>query len=79
MQIKYGRIRIDGELCGYAEYEENGHKIQMISKPYGSLIVLDNGKPRKPTYEESLIWAKVAGWLGEDDLWRGLGLKRGGD
>jgi len=71
MEIKYGRVKLPefgSELVGYATYEEEGRKVEILSPPYRELIVLENGK-RVPTNEvHVLIWTRVAGWLGQEQL-----------
>lgn len=68
VEIKYGRKEFDGKLCGYATFEEDGHKMELICPPYESLIVLKDGK-RVPC-ERKYVWAwtRVAGWLGAQEM-----------
>ena len=70
IEIKYGRVRIDGEMVLYSKWYQNGSKNELISSPYNKLIKLVDGKEVKPTTEDAVVWTKIAGWIGADELIR---------
>lgn len=65
-EIKHGRIELNGYACGTATYSEpTGSEVLLISHPIiGLLAYVDGKRIPKPTETMSMIWAKVAGWLG---------------
>ena len=69
-EIKHGRIELNGYSCGTAFYSEpNGSEVTLISHPIiGLLAYVDGKRIPKPTETMSLIWAKVAGWLGSKEI-----------
>ena len=77
-EIKYGRIPIEIEgkqvVCGYATFTEAGRKIELISVPYGGLYVKADGKtiekPGTGTGKYAMLWAKIAGWIGNRNFAR---------
>ena len=70
IEIKYGRVRIDGEMVLYSKWYQNGSINELISSPYNKLIKLVDGKEVKPTTEDAVVWTKIAGWIGADELIR---------
>jgi len=68
MEIKYGRIKHNGKVCGYATWTEHGDTVELIAPPYEPLAKLVNGKSATVTETDVLIWTEVAGWLGTDQL-----------
>jgi len=69
-EIKHGRIELNGYTCGTALYSEpNGSEVMLISHPIiGLLAYVDGKRIPKPTETMSMIWAKVAGWLGTAEV-----------
>ena len=78
IEIKYGRISREGKIVGYAVFETEGKKIELISEPYGPLRVLINGKENNWAESPShfdlgiavQVWTKVAGWIGTEQMAR---------
>ena len=78
-EIKYGRIAREGKIVGYATFEMEGRKIEIISEPYRNLVVLIDGKadwsncPRGFDMHMAVeVWTKVAGWIGTEQMVRGF-------
>jgi len=69
MEVKYGRIEYQGKICGYVTWNENGKKIELISIPYGPLLKFIDGEQVKPTPDDVMIWTRVAGLLGTEELY----------
>jgi hypothetical protein len=67
-EIKYGRIPMDNELVGYVTWNEGNDKVELLSPPYHDLIKVMNGKIVGASEEDVMIWTKVAGWLGVEEL-----------
>ena len=67
-EITYGKVKIDGKIVLYSKWYENGSKNELISSPYDKLIKLVDGKSVKPTTEDAVVWTKIAGWIGEEEL-----------
>ena len=59
---------MDGERVEYATFQDNDQKIELISKPYGSLIKLVDGKKSYVEKEDVIVWTRVCGWLGIDEI-----------
>lgn len=69
-EIKYGRAMVDGKLCGYATWMEDGHKMEFISIPGNKLVKLVDDKMVELTEKDIMLWTKIAGWLGTEELYR---------
>jgi len=68
-KVTYGRIFRNAELVGYCSYtDEKGKLVEIFSPPYKSLEVYVAGEKVKTQSEHVMVWTKVAGWLGTEEL-----------
>ena len=67
-EVKYGRILRNDKIVGYCTYTEEGVKVEIFSEPYKNLEVKINGENVQPNYQHVMVWTKVAGWLGQDQI-----------
>lgn len=78
MDIKYGKIKLDGfGLVSYAIFQNDSNQtVELICPPYKGLYVRIDGKIFPPGSSEVrqyvMLWTKVAGWLGTDQLLNSL-------
>ena len=71
-QVRYGYITVKGKRCGFATYKVRDKEVILISIPYGGLIKFVNGQRATVLPEDVMLWAKIAGWLGFDELHKEL-------
>ena len=68
VEVKYGRIDVEGEKVGYAVWEKEGKRHEIIVPDYKNLKKIIDGKFVKPTREDVMIWTQVAGDMGTAEL-----------
>ena len=71
-EIKYGRMNIDGRETGYATWMEDGRKHEVIAPAYQNLIKIVDGKITKPTKMDIILWTRIAGDMGTEELMKHL-------
>lgn len=70
VEIKYGRTIVDGKPCGYATWMEDGHKMEFVDIPNMRLVKLVDNKRVELTEQDIMLWTKIAGWLGTEELYK---------
>ena len=73
-EIKYGHIELEGNTIGYATYNINDTKVELLNLSNGLHVRIDGKIKYKPgdqgIYPYVIIWTKVAGWMGTADFAR---------
>lgn len=71
-EVKYGRTNVHGLGCGYAVWQEGEERHEVIVPDYKDMVKLVDGKKTAVRKIDTVIWAKVAGDMGTEELARCL-------